>query len=547
MLLAATALCLCGPAGDAPPRPPLWHSVAFVNDPLSHGLVGDALLSLNEAILLHNGQLTFAALSAAEQARLSLIPGTGTTTDVTWIDIDASNTPVITIQQDLAPVLDTTFGLLIKGFGGRPVIDFTGPGITQGLVSPSNSLVLQDLVLLGGPFGVDVVQTDVSGQAGLVLTNVRIEGQTGFGLRVVATSQNGVGRVILENCELVGRPNAIVHDESGSGRTTIVEVHGLFVRGATVGVDATLGSGGSTRYTFDHVDVEASTLGLRLSRPPGANRQAFIEGDYVRIRAADGALLACHPTAWTWAVLRLWDVQAAAGRVALRLGQAGDAWFGEVQDLASAGDVELGAGGAAGQGITLANWRCTNGNVALATSPAQNMTCSEARFDNCAVVANGTSPIAMNGCCFVGGTIAGAPAAPFVLNGCFASSTGANVQVTSPLPQAQLGSMSITPENVLAGGTVTFQADLPPGLVGVFVLGFTPDAPLLAPPFRIYVDLASYVLWPGAYALQQSATWQVPAGVQFVGIDLTAQMLVLPAGTQAPWLQMPPGRRFVLQ
>ena len=546
MWVAATALGLCAAARDLPP-PAAWHAVAFINDPLSHGLLGDSLLSLNEAILLHNHQLAFAALSPAEQAQLSLIPGTGTTTDVTWIDIDASNTPVITIEQDLAPVLDTTFGLLIKGFGGRPVLDFTGPGITQGLVSPSNSLVLQDLVLLGGPFGADVTQTDVSGQAGMVLTNVRFEGQATFGLRVTATTPNAVGRVILENCEFVGCPNAIVHDESGSGRTTIVEMHGLFVRGANVGIDATLGAGGSTRYTFDHMDVEATAIGLRLSRPAGANRQALIEGDYVRIRAADGALLACDPTAMTWAVLRLWDVQAAAGRVALRLGNPGDAWFGEVQDLASTGDVELGAGGAAGQPITLANWRCKSGNVTLATSLAQTVTCSESRFDNCAVVAGGSAPIAMTGCCFLGGTIAGAVGAPFVLTDCFASSTGANVRVTSPLPQAQLGSMTIAPENVLAGGTVTFQADLPPGLLGVFVLGFTPNAPLLVPPFRIYVDLASYVLWPGAYVLQQSAVWQVPAGVQFVGIDLTAQMIVLPAGTQAPGWQMPPGRRFVLQ
>src|SRR5688572_23622030 len=243
MWVAATALGLYAAAGDLPPlRPAAWHSVAFINDPLSHGLLGDSLLSLNEAILLHNGQLAFAALSPAEQAQLSLIPGTGTTTDVTWIDIDASNTPVITIEQDLAPVLDTTFGLLIKGFGGRPVLDFTGPGLTQGLVSPSNSLVLQDLVLLGGPFGADVVQTDVSGQAGMVLANVRFEGQANFGLRVTATVPNAVGRVILEDCEFVGCPNAIVLDESGPGRTTIVEMHGLFVRGATNGIDATLGA-----------------------------------------------------------------------------------------------------------------------------------------------------------------------------------------------------------------------------------------------------------------------------------------------------------------
>ncbi|MFY9344612.1 MAG: hypothetical protein WAT39_19120, partial [Planctomycetota bacterium] len=119
MWVAATALGLCAAAGD----PPAFHAVAFVNDPLSHGTLGDAFLSLNEAIRLHNGQLALAALSPAEQAQLSLIPGTGSTTDVTWIDIDAANTPVITVQQNLTPVLDTTFGLLIKGFGGRPVLD----------------------------------------------------------------------------------------------------------------------------------------------------------------------------------------------------------------------------------------------------------------------------------------------------------------------------------------------------------------------------------------------------------------------------------------
>ncbi|MGB3967127.1 MAG: hypothetical protein WBO45_10370, partial [Planctomycetota bacterium] len=217
-------------------------------------------------------------------------------------------------------------------------------------------------------------------------------------------------------------------------------------------------------------------------------------------------------------------------------------------DLASVGDVAIGAGGAAGQPVALANWRCRNGAVTFATSAAQTVTVSESRFDNCAVTTAGSGPIAVTGSCFAAGSLAGTPAAPFVLTDCFAPGAGANVQVTSPVPVQQLGSMSIAPENVLAGGSVTFHADLPPGLVGLFVLGFTPGAPLLAPPFRVYVDPTNYVLWPGAYALQQTATWQVPAGVQFVGIDLTVQMVVLPgAGMQAPWLQMPPGRRFVLQ
>lgn len=543
MAIAATALCLLAAAGERP----AFHAVAFVNDPLSHGVLGDGLLSLNEAILLHNGQLALAQLSAAEQAQLSLIPGTGSTTDVTWIDIDAANTTVITIQQNLAPVLDTSFGLLIKGFGGRPILDFSGANVTQGLVVPANSVSLQDLVFAGGPFGVDVTQTDASGQAGATLGNVRFENQAQFGLRVHAVTANGVGRVVLQNCEFEGVPSAILHDESGSGRTTIFECYDLFVRGAAVGFDGVLGGGGSTRFSFDRVDIEASTLGLRLQRPSGANRTALLEGDFVRIRAPSCAEFACHPTALTWAVLRLWDLQAGPGGTALHLGNAGDAWFGEVSELDCIGSVRLAAGGAS-QPIALTNLRVANSPVVFATSATQSMTLDAARMDNCAVTATGSGPVVVTDSNFLGGSLAGTATAPFVLAGSFAPSAGAHVQASSPVPTANLGRMSIAPENVQAGGSVTFQADLPVGLLGLFVLGATPSAPLLSPPFRVFVDPSSYAFWPGAFVLQQSATWQIPAGVQFLGLDFTVQMVVLPgAGMQAPWLQMPPGRRFVLR
>jgi hypothetical protein len=114
MLLTTAAWAAVAGGGGAAP---VFHAVAFVNDPLSHGQVGDGLLSLNEAILMHNGQLAYTQLSPAEQAQLSLIPGTGSTTDVTWIDIDTSNTPVITIQQDLAPVLAHPAGREMRELG----------------------------------------------------------------------------------------------------------------------------------------------------------------------------------------------------------------------------------------------------------------------------------------------------------------------------------------------------------------------------------------------------------------------------------------------
>lgn len=533
--------------GGVPEAPPGYHAVAFINDPLSHGTLGDGLLSLNEAILLHNGQLLFAQLSAAEQAQLSLIPGTGTTTDVTWIDIDGNNTPVITVQQDLAPVLDTSFGLLIKGFGDRPVLDFSGPGITRGLLVPANSMSVQDLVFAGGPFGMDVTQTDVSGQAGCTLQNVRFEGHAQFGLRVVATSPGGVGRVILEQCDFVNCPTAIVHDESGPSRTSIFEAHEVDIVGASTGFDATLGSAGSTRYTFDRVTIDASVRGLRIARPPTASRSAFLEGSFVRIRAPQCALLPMHATGLTWVQLHLWDLRAPPGGTALQIGAPGEAWFGDLSEMIVDGDATF-AGGGTTQPIRLQNLRCRNGAVVLATSATQTMTLDASRFDACAVTTAGTGPVAVAGSCFVGGSLAGSASAPLQLSGCHALNPGAFVQHVQPLPGAQLGSLAIVPEDVSVGGTVQFVPDLPPGLVGVMALGFTDPTPTLVPPFHLYFDPLGYVMAPGAYLLQQSFTWAVPASPVFVGSDLVVQLAVLSLGvTPAPWLQLPPPRRFVLQ
>jgi hypothetical protein len=545
-LLGAVAALAVG--GVGPSSAPSFHAIAFVNDPLSHGTLGDGLLSLNEAILLHNGTLLPSQLSAAEAAQLSLIPGTGNTSDVTWIDIDAANTPVIAIQQDLAPILDTPFGLLIKGFGDQVVFDFSGPGITHGLRVPANSFSLQDVALVGGPYGIDCTQTDVSGQAGLSLQSVRFEGQAQFGLRVAGTLPNAPGRVVLDRCRFVGAPIAVQIDEAPSGRLGIYEAIDVEVVGAQTGFDAALGAGGFSRFTFDRVSIDASVRGVRIARPSAAaNRQVYVEGDLVRVRSADCARIECHGSGLTWAVLRGWDLRASAGGAAFTLGGAGQAVFGEVCEFTTEGAVAVGCG-AAPQPLALRNARCANGPVALAASATQALTVTESRFDGCAVSTLGSGPIAVAQSCFVGGSLQGTATAPMQLVDSFAGAGGAHVAQANPLAAPQLGSMAIAPADPQVGTTVVLQADLPPGLAGVFALGFTAAAPaVLGPTLRLYFDLASYVLLPGLYVGQQSCPWAIPAASAFVGTDLVAHFAVLPAGIPAPWLQLPPPRRFVLR
>ena len=109
---------------------------------------------------------------------MSLLPGTGGTSDITWIEIDAEFTPLITVEQDLETIVNTTFGLFIRGSGGVPKFDFTGATVTRGIHSTSNNLILQDLHLIGGIYGLDVSPTDVTGQPGCSLDGVVFEDQT---------------------------------------------------------------------------------------------------------------------------------------------------------------------------------------------------------------------------------------------------------------------------------------------------------------------------------------------------------------------------------
>jgi hypothetical protein len=549
MSLCAGVLALaCSLAADHGGGATRFHAVAYVTDPLSHGTLGDSLLSLEEAILLHNGQLAFNQLSPTEQGQLSLIPGTGNTTDVTWIDIDGTSTPVITIERDLSPVLDTSFGLLIKGFNEAPVFDFSGTNLTRGLLAPANSLALEDLVFSGGPYGVDVVQTDVAGQSGATLRRVRFENQAQFGLRVRATTPGGIGRVILEDCAFANVPEAVLHDESGSGRTTIFEARNLSIRGSARGLELVLGSGGSGRYTLDRFEIDASITGLRILRPFGASRLAAIESTALRVQAPLAVSIETTPLGLTSVALRLWHLSAGPAGTALLLGAAGHRLIGTLDELTFEGAARI-AAGASPVPLALANLRGRNASISLATDPVQPFGLSDSRFDQCQILNAGSAPITFVNCCVFGGSLGGTANAPMLCSDSHLACATTQVQQTRPLAAPQLGSMSLSPHDVLVGASVQLHADLPAGLAGIFLLGSTDPDPILLPqPFHLYSIPALTVTLPGIYRAQQSLSLPVPNQPWLAGFEFVAQLVVVAdPGMVAPPIQLPPGRRFVLR
>ena len=105
------------------------------------------------------------------------------------------------------------------------------------------------------------------------------------------------------------------------------------------------------------------------------------------------------------------------------------------------------------------------------------------------------------------------------------------------------------PDDPTINSTVTLQADLPTGLFGAFLLGFTAVTPTLFPqPLHVYSQTGNTFLLPGAYRNQQQYLWPIPNSILFVGLDMIATLAVLPdPGTSALPVQIAPGKRFVVR
>lgn len=520
------------------------HAVAYINDPLSHGLVGDAFLSLNEVIQLHNRTLTIQQLSLAEQNQIS-----GLSLDVAWGDIDAANIPIITVERDLDVIIDMPHGLLISGTAERPVIDFTAGNVQHGFRCTSDFCSFGNLILHGGPYGIDLRHSNSI--YGSNIRDVDFENHSQFGLRVTVGASNGRSRVLMENCRFDTTPTGITFDERGTGSSSTFFVIRTRMLNVATGLECLLGTGGQSYYEFDQLEIAASGTGLRIARPNGADRRLVLSSVQLAVHAALALEIAGAATNATLLTMRMPELRTTVpGGTALQMGPLGSNIAGDLEELRAEGNVAIQAGG--GPALTLTNARIANGAVQFGNAGNQLLRCVDTRFDACTISTTGTAATHLDNCCVLGGAIQGTTQAPAACSGSFLQSTvGANVTQTAARPAAQLGLFRLLPTTIGLGVTMNWQADLPAGLFGVFFLGLSQDPIYLALqpyPLHVYAEPASIATIPGIYRLQQGFQFRVPNNPYLGGMDLTAQMAVLPdPGVQAPWVNLPPGRRFVLQ
>jgi hypothetical protein len=539
-LLGVSAVHSAG-GGDArlDARGVVVHSLATVNDPRSHGVVGDHLLSLAEAILLTNRQLNDHSLSPAEQAQLG-----GFGTDIAFADIAV---PLVTFERDLPVILDSPHGFTITGLANT-VFDMRD---TRGIVSTSDNIVdLVDLTLIGGEYGLRLTQSDTS--LGSVIQGVVFEGQGRGGVYYRSTTPNSRGRLQFDvDCEFRDLPVAVLVDDIGAGRDTVLILNRVKFRGCETGLDLRIGPDGRESIEITRVGVENGDVAFRLSRVgTGSGRSGVLSGMHVVARGVQQRVFDLTNDPGTSSTYVLQTLDCGGPGEAIRMAPpSGSARF-ELLDSRIRGGMTLAASGA-GSLLRVGHSEVQGSWVAWDASNGAVVEVAGCILDGAAATAAGTSSVRVANSVLLNGSVAGSPTSPVQLQGSFVSGTtlGANVAQSGALSARQLGRMDATPLEPRPGGVLTLQVDLPAGLIGFHVFGPVLDFPVSLPTGeRLYLDLGRSALLPIAVRAQDRLPLPIPNSPALLGSELFVQLAVAPdPGVVAPALWLPPGRRIVFR
>ncbi|MBL8755609.1 MAG: hypothetical protein JNK15_20095 [Planctomycetes bacterium] len=531
--------------------------VANVNDPASHGTVGDSLLSLDEAIRFANGTLTTAQMSAAEQAR---IVGTGTMLDA--IVIDAAVTPTITLS--------------------APLTDFVGPMVHHhvdilGMPTPSGVLpvlaggthprvftfrtynvMLHELRIQGGQVGIDAqMQPGASPTAHMAeVMHCELDGQSIAGVRVHGTGLDE-SMVMLEHCELSNMPIGVLIDDSTAGGFVMAEGEHLHFDMVAVGCRANvLGAGGANMSMFNlfrsHFDMGTTLAELR--RAPTSAQQFMFRIVHTEAHCSGHVLDAEGSAAGLTMVHHHHsDFVAGQGQKAFLCWPRTAQFDVHGSEMEFTGDVAI-AANLTSPRCWQQNCRYHGGTVTIDVDGAlPNLLWNH--YENCTidVPALARSPVAVRSSELINTTVNSAAfLAPVTLQGCLQNgvTTSGFVSSVAPAPAPFLGTTTVTPAEPRIGTSVTLATDLPFGYGLVWDIAESYARPTTTmEPVRFYGDPATAIILPAMVLFQSQLVVPIPNAPTLVGLEFYAQGITLPLLGQAwaPVYHLPRGSLVRLQ
>ena len=516
---------------------------ASVDDPNSHGTLGDNLLSLDEAIQVANGTLLISQLSAAEQARIS---GSGL---VTVILVDAATTPTITLQAPLTAITGPAGAVdpvTITGTaagGALPVL----AGNTQATILSiqTHLTVISGFRLENGAVAVDAIMPAASMMAKARVGNCEFDGQSTAAVQVRAVGLDNTN-LMVHDASIRNTPLGFRLDDQSTNGIMISENEHITMDGVTLGCEVNeAGAGMMTMWQFwRSTFVNGETL-ARTTRTPTSDKlmmlrivhsDAICTGDVIDMAgtAAGTSMLHHHHGDWTagpgkrtiWTHPRTaqfdihgsemefhGDIELAAGSTSPRIWHQNNSY----QNCAITFDID----GALPNLIWNRYDNCTIDVPSLARSPVK---IRDSQLSNTSVSSQSfLAPIDLEGCYRSGGSMTG-----------FANETAV-------APAEFLGTTTITPEEPQLGSTLQISADLPSGISLIWDFADSFARPVTSTePVRFYGDPATAAILPVVVINQSTILLTIPTNTALVGLEFYVQ------GISVPWMPMPYAPAFHL-
>lgn len=525
--------------------------VATVNDARSHGVVGDAVLSLDEAIRLANGTLMSAMLSAAEMAQLS---GAGMMVDC--IVIDPAMTPVITLEGPLTDVMGMMMPgmpmLQIQGMamgGGMPILD--GGSHARILTLRTHMVQVMGLMFRGGQVGLDVRTMMGSMTPGgmAMVKDCEFEAQTVAGVKVHAAGTGETTAAMICRNRFRSMPVGILIDDQSNMGGVMTEDEFLDFDGVSVAYDIV--GNGRLNLSMNMVFRSRMRNGdrfIRLVRGAQSSQQhmvrvvhcdAIAAGHVIDVQGTNAGLTMVHH--------HHSRLQTSAGNFAFRAVPRTALFDLHGSENTFVGDVTL-----SGNLFTQRIWHQTNvyqdctfrldNDGALA-----NLLWNRFQGGAVDVPAAARTPCTFRSCEFHGTAITGNSALGGIrLAGCYRSNGSLTGAVTEAniAPAPFLGLTSVEPTEVPIGSSVALRANLPFGYGLVWDIAISYPRPnTSAEPYRFYGDPATVTVLPGLVVFQSRLDIPVPNNPVLVGLEFYAQGLTLPllGQSHAPAVHLPAG------
>jgi hypothetical protein len=529
-------------------------AVANVDDPQSHGTVGDALLSLDEAIQLANGTLALTSLSIQEQARIS---GTGA---VTTIRIDAQVTPTITVQSPLTSVLGQGMAVgrvCIEGVAstaGRPVLD--GGSVSAVLSLERHLVTVSGLRFENGDTAIVAqmpMMTMTMTEMPMVM-GCEFDGQAVQGLELLASGTDET-MLMVRNSRLSNLPVGFrVHETTSNGRI-MCEVENCEFDGVTVGCDAFEGGAGmQTMFAIWRSSfVNGATLG-RSSRSPTSTKLFMFRIVYTDAvcsdhvvecigEAAGNTMIHHHHGDWT----------AGPGKYALYTHPRTAQFDIHGSEMTFHSDVWISANTASAR-VWHQNNRYDNCTITFdCDGSLPNLVWNH--YDNCSieVPAQARSKVDLRSCELINTDCdSQAFLAPIELDGCYRTGgtlTGFASEQNNA-PQVFLPTTEITPKQPQVGTSVTLTADVPFGIALAWDFAVSYERPNTSQePVRFYGDPMTAIVLPAIVIFQSSLNVPIPSSPNLINLEFYVQGVAFPLLGQpyAPSFYLPRGERITLR